>query len=230
VEALAGAAAVSDFSSDGTVLRVEVDARKVPDVAALDDAGALQEVPELMLANSEASSLTMTGSVEDTLGARPYHDTGVDGGGIGALLCSNNPTLACVTDANCSAPGVCRLQRLNNGTAPVPPQIVAVTDNGLSVDSAQFSQTATQVTDLTHPIGSSHRKVHAIQAVADNGETCDGVLYGSGTHGNVVSGAIAGSPSELGVFASKSILNGRPLITGINMDGVARGARILMQD
>src|SRR3989449_585974 len=171
----------------------------------------------------------MVGSVEDTLGAKPYHDIGVDGGGIGALLCTNNPTATCTTDAQC-APGLCRLQRLNNGTAPVPPQIVAVTDNGLSVDSAQFSQTATQTTDLSHPVGPAHRKVHVIQAVADDGSTCDGVLFGSGTHGNVVAGAIAGWPSGVGVFASKSILNGRPLITGINLDGVARGARILMQD
>ncbi|PYT36163.1 MAG: hypothetical protein DMF52_08380 [Acidobacteria bacterium] len=229
VEKLLGAPAVSDFSDDGTVLRIEADARKVATIASLDSVGAVEEVPELMLENAEASSLTMVGSVEDTLGAKPYHDIGVDGGGIGALLCTNNPTATCTTDAQC-APGLCRLQRLNNGTAPVPPQIVAVTDNGLSVDSAQFSQTATQTTDLSHPVGPAHRKVHVIQSVTDSGDTCDGVLFGSGTHGNVVAGAIAGWPSGVGVFASKSILNGRPLMTGINLDGVARGARILMQD
>src|SRR5207247_7995864 len=229
----------------------------VAGIAAIDPVGIIQEIPELMLANSEAPSLTMTGSVEDTLGARPYHDIGLDGGGVGALLCTQspfrtcssnndctnnaqcvaagNPTACCTgaTTGTCTGPfpgGVCTVQRLNNGTAAVPPQIVAVTDNGLSLDSAQFSQNATQVTDGTHPVGSAHRKVQAIQPIADNGDTCDGVLFGSGTHGNVVSGAIAGSPSEVGVFASKTILNGRPLITGINMDGVARGARILMQD
>ncbi|HYS04579.1 MAG TPA: thrombospondin type 3 repeat-containing protein [Candidatus Dormibacteraeota bacterium] len=230
VESLVGKQAVSDYSGDGRVLRVEADAQKIAAIAALDPVGTIQEVPELMLANSEAPSLTMTGSVEDTLGARPYSDIGLDGGGVGAFLCTNNPALVCTIDANCSAGGLCRLQRLNNGTAPVPPQIVAVTDNGLSLDSAQFSQTATQVTDLTHPIGPAHRKVQAIQPIADNGDTCDGVLFGSGTHGNVVSGAIGGFPSEVGAFANKSILNGRPIITGINMDGIARGARILMQD
>ncbi len=230
VERLVGARAVSDYASDGTVLRVEAEARQVAAIAALDSVAAVQEVPELLLANAEASSLAMTGSVEDTLGARPYHDIGLDGGGIGALLCTNNPAQTCTADTDCTAPGLCRLQSLNNGTAPVPPQLVAVTDNGISVDSAQFSQSATQVTDLTHPIGPAHRKVQAIQTVADNGDTCDGALYGSGTHGNVVAGAIAGWPSGVGVFVNKAILNGRPLITGINLDGVARGARILMQD
>jgi len=257
VESLVGNQAVSDYSGDGAVLRVEADAQRVAGIAAIDAVGTIQEIPELMLANSEAPSLTMTGSVEDTLGARPYSDIGLDGGGVGAFLCTQSPSRTCSTNndctnnvqcvaagnptacctgagtGTCTGPtpgGVCALQRLNNGTAPVPPQIVAVTDNGLSVDSAQFSQTATQVTDLTHPIGSAHRKVQAIQPIADNGDTCDGVLFGSGTHGNVVSGAIAGFPSEVGAFASKQILNGRPLITGINMDGIARGARILMQD
>jgi len=230
VEKLLGSRAVSDYADDGTVLRVEADAAKVAGLAALDTVGVVQEVPELMLANSEAPSLIMTGSVEDTLGAKPYHDIGLDGGGIGVLLCSNTATQACVTTANCTPPGVCQLQRLNDGLSPVPPQIVAVTDNGLSVDSVQFSQTATQVTDIIHQIGPRHRKVHAIQAVADNGDTCDGVLFGSGTHGNVVAGAIAGWPSGVGVFATKSILNNGPILTGINLDGVARGARILMQD
>ncbi|HKB07369.1 MAG TPA: thrombospondin type 3 repeat-containing protein [Candidatus Polarisedimenticolia bacterium] len=108
--------------------------------------------------------------------------------------------------------------------------MVAVTDNGLSYDSAQFSQSATLPTDPLHPIGPVHRKVHAIQNVTDNGDTCDAVLSGASTHGNVVAGAIAGYPSAVGVFATKSILNNGPVFTGINMDGLARGARIIMQD
>ena len=168
LEALAGSRAVSDYSGDGRVLRVEAEAAKVAAIAAIDAAGAVQEVPEYLLANSEASSTIMTGSVEDTLGARPYHDIGIDGGGI---------------DTNGDG------QRINNGTDSVPPQIVAVTDNGLSSDSAQFSETATQVFLPQWPIGSRHRKVHAVQTILDNGDTCDGALYGSGTHGNVVAGA-----------------------------------------
>ncbi|MEK7799265.1 MAG: S8 family serine peptidase, partial [Acidobacteriota bacterium] len=209
LEALAGSRAVSDYSGDGRVLRVEAEAAKVAAIAAIDAAGAVQEVPEYLLANAEASSLVMTGSVEDTLGARPYHDIGIDGGGI-----------------DTSGDG----RRVNDGSDAVPPQIVAVTDNGLSSDSAQFSETATQVFLIQWPIGSRHRKVHAVQTILDTGDTCDGALYGSGTHGNVVAGAIAGWPSGVGVFASKSILTGRPLITGINLDGIARGARIIMQD
>src|SRR2546425_6158769 len=211
VEAVAGARAVSDYSSDGTVLRVEAPASRVAAIAAVEEVGATQEVPEMMLANAEAASLVMTGSVEDTLGAKPYHDIGLDGGGI---------------DTN----GDGQRDNVTTNGDTVPPQIVAVTDNGLSLDSVQFSQTATQVFDLNHPIGPHHRKVQAIQNLLDDGSTCDGELYGSGTHGNVVSGAIAGWPSGVGAFASKQILVGRPLITGINLDGVARGARILMQD
>ncbi|MBI1951862.1 MAG: S8 family serine peptidase, partial [Acidobacteria bacterium] len=209
LEALAGSRAVSDYSGDGRVLRVEAEAAMVGAIAAIDAAGAVQEIPEYFLSNSEGASLAMTGSVEDTLGARPYHDIGIDGGGI---------------DTNADG------KRINDGSDAVPPQIVAVTDNGLSYDSAQFSETATQPTTLLAPVGSRHRKVHAIQAILDNGDTCDGALYGSGTHGNVVAGAIAGWPSGVGVFVSKSILTGRPLITGINLDGIARGARIIMQD
>ncbi len=211
VEEIAGARAVSDYSDNGTVLRVETPATNVAAIAAVDEVAGVKEVQELMLENSEAASLVQTGSVEDTLGAKPYHDIGLDGGGI---------------DTN----GDGQRDNLTTGGDTVPPQIVAVTDNGLSTDSVQFSQTATQVFDLAHPIGSHHRKVQAIQTVADNGDTCDGMLYGSGTHGNVVAGAIAGWPSGVGAFATKQILVGRPLITGINMDGVARGARILMQD
>ena len=114
----------------------------------------------------------------------------------------------------------------------MPPQIVLVTDNGISLDTPNFSQTATEVTGTTPaiPIGPSHRKVHAIQVVEDNGTSCDAPLSGAGTHGNIVAAAIAAYPSELGFFASPL----RPGDGGVprfaNLDGVARGARILLQD
>src|SRR5207245_2377789 len=189
VEAVAGARAVSDFSSDGTVLLAEVPSGRVSDLAGIDTVQAIQEEPEELLANSESPSVVMTGSLEDTLGARPYHDIGVDGGGI---------------DTNGDG------QRINDGSDAVPPQIVAVTDNGVSYDSAQFSQTATQPTTILHPIGPTHRKIHAIQTVQDDGSTCDAVLSGSGTHGNVVAGAIAGWPTGIGVFVSKQTGIDRP--------------------
>jgi hypothetical protein len=72
--------------------------------------------------------------------------------------------------------------------------------------------------------------VHAIQAVGNPEDTCDAVLSGSGTHGNVVAGAIAAWPSQVGVYATKTTLPRNPLVSGISLDGVARGARILMQD
>jgi len=115
VEKLLGARAVSDYAGDGTVLRVEAQPAQVSGIAALDSVVAIQEVPEMMLSNSEAPSLLMVGSVEETQGAKPYHDIGLDGGGI---------------DTNGDG------QRVNDGFDLVPPQIVAVTDNGLSYDSA----------------------------------------------------------------------------------------------
>jgi subtilase family protein/thrombospondin type 3 repeat protein len=211
VESIVGARAVSDYSGDGTMLRIETPASRVARIAALEEAAALNEESEWMLSNAEGPSTIMTGSVEDTLGARPYHDAGIDGGGL---------------DAN----GLPSGRRVNDGTVQVPPQIVAVTDNGLSYDSVQFSQTATQETTTAAPIGPAHRKVQAIQTVVDSGFTCDSALHGGGTHGNVVAGAIAGWPSGVGAYASKSYLIGNPVVTGINLDGVARGARIIMQD
>ncbi len=209
VERIAGADAVTDYGEDGTVLQARVPAGRIAALARIDAVRAIQEVPELVLLNAEGASLVMVGSVEDTRGARPFHDIGVDGGGI---------------DTNGDG------RRLNDGSDVVPPQIVAVLDNGLSVDSAQFSETSTQTEIFPNLIGPRHRKVHAIQFVADSGLTCDAILSGSGTHGNVVAGAIAGSPTEIGVFATKTLPTGVPPITGINMDGVARGARIIMQD
>ncbi|HZN03196.1 MAG TPA: thrombospondin type 3 repeat-containing protein, partial [Candidatus Polarisedimenticolia bacterium] len=197
------------IDGDDRLLYVEAEASKVAAIAALPGVEAVAEEPELMLSNAEAPSVVMVGSVEDTLGARPYHDLGVDGGGI---------------DTNGDG------ARVNDGTDSVPPQIVAVTDNGISIDTPSFSQTATQTTTITSPVGAKHRKVHAIQSVADAGDNCDGVLSGSGSHGNIVASAIAAWPSALGVYATKTTLPRNPIVSGIALDGVARGARIIMQD
>jgi len=106
-----------------------------------------------------------------------------------------------------------------------------VTDNGISVDAVHFSQTLTQTTTITNPIGSAHRKVHAIQNVTDSGNSCDAVLSGSNTHGNVVAGIIAGAPGDFGLTFSKAIdpADG-PGVSGVSMDALARGSRIIMQD
>jgi hypothetical protein len=210
-EALGRVAAPAAVRTEGDdrLLYVEAPAAKVAVIAALPGVESVSEVPEMMLSNAEAPSVVMVGSVEDTLGARPYQDIGLDGGGI---------------DTNGDG------ARVNDGTDSVPPQIVAITDNGISLDTPSFAQTATQTTDLLHPIGPKHRKLHAIQQVADTGDDCDSVLSGSGSHGNIVASAIAAWPSQLGVYATKTTLPRNPILTGIALDGVARGARIIMQD
>src|SRR2546425_10671012 len=175
----------------------------------------------------------MFGNREESFNlARPFHELGITGGGSGALLCTNNPLLACTTDANCLGGGLCRLQFFNNGTAQVPPQIVAVTDNGITADAVHFSQTATQVADASHQFpGPNHRKIHAIQNVEDDGTSCDGLLFGSNTHGNVVAGIIAGAPGDFGLTYTKAIdpADGGPL-QNLSLDALPRGARIIMQD
>ena len=184
---------------------------KVARLARQNRVRFIYERPEFLLLNVETPTTAMVGNVKDNLPfQKPYHDAGIDGGGI---------------DTNADG------QRINNGSDLVPPQIVVVTDNGISGDSVQFSQTATQVFDLTHAFPSaSHRKVHSIQNAGDNGTSCDGTLSGSGTHGNVVAGVVAGDGSSVGARISKHVYNIRPRVDNLEMDGVARGARIIMQD
>src|SRR3989442_15370255 len=103
------------------------------------------EVPEYMLNNSEVPVILMIGNTEESFNlARPFHELGITGGGSGALLCTNNPLLACTTDANCSGGGLCRLQFFNNGTAQVPPQIVAEAHTSRPAGTAPISRTATR--------------------------------------------------------------------------------------
>jgi hypothetical protein len=198
------------YSIDGLSLQVDAHYAKVPALARLDWVQYIYEETEHLLADAEIPTTAMVGNVKENLPfQKPYFDVGVDGGGI---------------DTNLDG------FRLNNGTDTVPPQIVAVTDNGISYDSVQFSQTATQPATLSSPIGPAHRKVHSIQNVTDNGDGCDSPLSGGGTHGNVVAGLIAGDATTLGFKASKHIYNNRPRVDNIELNGVARGSRIIMQD
>ena len=168
----------------------------------------IDPVRDHLQANAENVPTIQTGSAEDGLMRRPFDEAGVDGGGI---------------DTNGDG------RRVNDGTDLVPPQIVSVTDNGLSLDTPNFSETATEVT-TTWPLGPSHRKVHALQNAGDDGTTCDAPLSGAGTHGHIVASAIAAYPSQLGFFANRSGLGGPFEPRDANLDGIARGARILMQD
>jgi hypothetical protein len=210
LERVTGAGSAAVYSLDGLSFLVTAHAGAVPAIARQERVRWVSEEPEYLLMNVEIPTVAMVGDIKENLPfQKPYHDVGVDGGGI---------------DTNLDG------RRINNGTDSVPPQIVAVTDNGLSYDSIQFSQTATQPVTGVDPIGPTHRKVHSIQGVADDGKTCDSTLSGSGTHGNVVAGVIAGDASSLGMLISKANENVRVAGLNLQMDGLARGSRILMQD
>ncbi|HKB08669.1 MAG TPA: S8 family serine peptidase, partial [Candidatus Polarisedimenticolia bacterium] len=231
IEEVAGPHSATPYSIDGMSYQTKLHYSKVVHLAKKERVRWVYELPEHMLMNVETPTTAMVGNIKENLPfQKPYHDAGVDGGGIGVLQCTNTGA-ACTTDANCTAGGLCRIARSNNGSAVVPPQIVAVTDNGISADSVQFSQTASVVFDGAHPFPSpSHRKIHAIQNAGDDGSSCDATMSGSGTHGNVVAGVIAGDASALGFRITKHTVNIRPKYENMDMDGVAKGARILMQD
>src|SRR5438093_3134435 len=259
IEDVAGPDSAAQFAIDGLSYETKLHFSKIPRLAHQKRVRYLYERSEFTLMNVETPTTAMVGNIKENLPfQQPYDDVGVDGGGSGALLCTQSPVRACTTNndctnnsqcvaagnptacctgattGTCTGPfpgGVCALQRYNNDTAAVPPQIVAVTDNGISTDAVHFSHTLTQVTDATHPIGTAHRKVHAIRTVEDNGTSCDALLSGANTHGNVVAGIIAGAPGDFGLTYSHAVdpADGVPL-QNISLDALARGARIIMQD
>jgi hypothetical protein len=208
ISQMPGITEVTEIEGAGQ-LHLKVDHAVVDKLARLDSVLMIAEDLEYMLQNDENVPTIQGGSAEDTNFIRPFDAVGVDGGGI---------------DTNGDG------QRVNNGTDAVPPQVVDVTDNGISADTPSFSQTATQVTDLAHPFGPVHRKIHAILTVTDSGTSCDAPLSGGGTHGQVVASAIAAWPSAFGVFATRSGIGGSGQPRGENLDGIAKGARIIMQD
>ena len=121
-------------------------------MARLPRVEIIEEEPEYLLQTVETPTTIMVGNIKENLPfQKPYHDAGVDGGGIDA-----------------DALGVADGERTNDGADVVPPQIVAVTDNGISYDSVGFSQSRTQAITLSRPIGPSHRKVHSIQNVKND--------------------------------------------------------------
>jgi hypothetical protein len=208
ISQVAGISEVTENESGGQV-HLKVEHNSVDKLARMDFVLAIAEDSEYMLQNDENVPTIQGGSAEDTDFIRPFDNVGVDGGGI---------------DTNGDG------ERVNNGTDLVPPQIVTITDNGISIDTPSFSQTATQTTTIIRPIGPLHRKIHAIQNVIDSGTSCDAPLSGAGTHGQVVASAIAAWPSQFGVFAVRSGIGGSGQPRGENLDGIARGARIIMQD
>jgi hypothetical protein len=201
---------VAPYGIDGLGLSVDAHYSAIATIARLTDVYKLNETRDLILMNAKNSPTVQMGSTEDGFGIRPYDVAGVDGGGI---------------DTNGDG------RRLNDGNDLVPPQIVLVTDNGLTVDTPSFSQSPTVSFSVASPIGTTHRKVHALQNPGDaSSSTCDATLSGAGTHGTVVASAIAAYPSQLGFFATRSGIGGPGQPRNSNMDGVARGSRILFQD
>jgi hypothetical protein len=214
IEKIVGKGKVVEHSLNGSTFVVEANRGMARRIAQNRHVASLSEASEFVLSNQRGPTILMVGNSYNFGFTRPYHDAGIDGGGI---------------DTN--GDGV----RDNRPSNPdeVPPQIVAVTDNGISYDAVHFSHTATQpAIPLIAPVGPTHRKVHAIQNVADGSlSTCDAILSGSGTHGNVVAGIIAGNPSELGfTYNDTDDPAARPEFGGMILDATARGARILMQD
>jgi len=208
ISAIPGVSNVTENAFGGQLF-LQVHYTAVDRLARMADVLSIETVRDAMLLNDENVPTIQAGSAEDASFIRPFDAVGVDGGGI---------------DTNGDG------RRINNGSDAVPPQIVTVVDNGISYDTPNFSQTATQTTTLTAPIGPAHRKVHSIQNAGDTGTSCDAPLSGGATHGNTVSAAIAAYPSQLGFFASRAGIGGPTQPRNENLDGIARGARIIMED
>ena len=209
LEAIPGVSEVTPFASEGAGYQLRVNYKSVQELARLDDVLWIAPVPEYLLSNAENVPTVQAGSAEDTGFARPFDDAGVDGGGLNAA-------------------GLPSGTRVNDGTSQVPPQIVTIVDNGISADTPSFSDTATQAT--VPLLAGQHRKIQAIQSVTDSGTGCDAQLSGGTTHGNVVASVIAAYPSQFGVFATKGGIGGPSEARSMNLDGVARGARIILED
>jgi hypothetical protein len=240
IKKIVGEEGVLKRSHDRSTLRVEADRGMARAIARTRRVAHISEVPEFVLSNSEGPTILMVGGWRDYGFIRPYHDAGIDGGGLNpsgipANACSSTTSIVCGGDGDCPGSETCE-RRLSDGTAVIPPQIVAVTDNGLSIDAVHLSHTTTQPQETSPlqpnfaPIGPTHRKVHALQNVADSGLlSCDSLGSGSYTHGNVTAGIIAGHPGELG-FTYTVDPEGRPEWVGEPLDALAKGSRILMQD
>ncbi|HUD71821.1 MAG TPA: S8 family serine peptidase, partial [Dongiaceae bacterium] len=209
IEAVAGVSEVTpDLFGGGYQLRV--DYREVARLARLDEILWIEPVYDYLLQNAEGVPTVQMGSAEDGNLVRPFDDAGVDGGGI---------------DTNGDG------RRINDGSDTIPPQIVGVVDNGISLDTASFAQTRTQtVPPIQIDLPGTRRKVHAIQNAGDSGTSCDAPLSGGSTHGNVVASILSADASSLGARATRPALDGASAPLNLSLDGVARGSRILMED
>jgi len=114
--------------ADGSALLARVHFPAIPDLARARDVLYLQEEHEMMLPTPRSADAR--GRVlRDSLGVRPFDDAGSTGAGSTPTATADGST----TDGHRA------------------PQIVGVTDNGISVDTPSFSQTATQVSTFVPP-------------------------------------------------------------------------------
>ncbi|MFQ5669161.1 MAG: S8 family serine peptidase [Acidobacteriota bacterium] len=112
------------------------------------------------------------------------------------------------------------------GNGLVAPQILAVTDTGLSYDALHFSDTATAAGNP----GAAHSKIESYLAVGSGDLfSCDDPASGGSTHGNIVAGIAAGNVSRFGIDLRNNP-GWEAAKTPFAADGVARGARVVFQD
>ena len=144
----------------------------------------------------------------------------MDGGGCGNAV---SPPIGNTDTRNCST--------------AVPAVIVAVTDNGASTDAASLAHNTALLSETNINLlitTNQHRKIRDYTLVDDVGilgTTCDSILTGGQTHGNVVAGTILGNASALGFQFSMNAEAGNPGDRKrVNLDGTARNARLVMQD
>ena len=219
----AGRGDTVSLSEDGETIRATVTVADLKKVARDERVKNIGEIPEYQLASfvfAEQPPVDQVGENENTGGATPYWDAGADGGGCG------NP----------ASPPIGNTDTRNCSTA-VPPTIVAVTDNGASTDAASLAHPIAGLTELqiSSLIGANaHRKIASYIVVNDVGligTTCDSILTGGQTHGNVLAGTILGNASALGFqFAMNVEAGNAGDRQRLNLDGTARGARLAMQD
>ncbi|MCZ6833958.1 MAG: S8 family serine peptidase, partial [Acidobacteria bacterium] len=106
------------------------------------------------------------------------------------------------------------------------PQIVAVTDTGLSYDATHFADTVA-VAGVPGPL---HSKLESYLAVGGGDLlSCDNPANGGSTHGNVVAGVLAGNVTRFGIDLRNNP-GWESAFTEFAADGVARGARVVFQD
>src|SRR5262245_1717002 len=229
-----------DLLEDGLTIRATLDKNELKRVLKMDEVSLVREVPEYQLQANfvllQDPPVVQVGEAEHTIAATPYWDAGVDGGGCG--YCSNAFGTACVSDAGCVAPGTCVHPSATQCTTSVPAVIVAILDNGASTDAATLAHSTTALAEAAIAGligGNTHRKIRSYQVLGGDvgalGTTCDNVLSGGQTHGNVVAGIIAGNASALGfTFQKNSHAGSFGEVRRINLDGSARGARLHIQD